>query len=108
MHLINKYIEKFSDKMSYDELVKNIVDNYVGFDINPIAVIQAKGNYILALGDITKLEEAITIPIYMCDSVLVPTVYAKQKMEIKRFPLKLLLGILNCLYWQIEQIVISF
>ena len=92
MHLINKYIEKFSDKMSYDELVKNIVDNYVGFDINPIAVIQAKGNYILVLGDITKLEEAITIPIYMCDSVLVPTVYAKQKNGDKTISIETSVG----------------
>lgn len=83
MHLVNSYIKKYSSSLKYDELVRNIIDNFVGFDINPIAVIQAKGNYILSLGDITKLEEAITIPIYMCDSILVPTVYAKQRIGDK-------------------------
>lgn len=78
-HLIKSYIGKFSSKMDYNMLVTHIVENFVGFDINPIAVIQAKGNYILSLGDITNLDEHITIPIYMCDSILVPTVYAKQR-----------------------------
>ena len=78
-HLIKKYIDKYSKDLSYNELVSRIVDNFVGFDINPIAVIQSKGNYILSLGDITQLETPISIPVYMCDSILVPTVHAKQK-----------------------------
>ncbi len=77
--LIKQYREKYSATQSYDELIGNITANFVGFDINPIAVIQAKGNYILSLGDITQLHQPISIPIYMCDSVLVPTVHAKQK-----------------------------
>ena len=68
-----------SKTLSYNNLVNHIVDNFVGFDINPIAVIQSKGNYILSLGDITQLDAPMSIPIYMCDSILVPTVHAKQK-----------------------------
>ena len=74
-----KYNLKYSSEQSYNELVSHIINNFVGFDINPIAVIQAKGNYILSLGDITQLRQPISIPIYMCDSVLVPTIHAKQK-----------------------------
>lgn len=77
--LIKLYREKFSATQCYGELIGNITANFVGFDINPIAVIQAKGNYILSLGDITQLQQPISIPIYMCDSVLVPTVHAKQQ-----------------------------
>lgn len=77
--LIKLYREKYSSTQCYGELIENITSNFVGFDINPIAVIQAKGNYILSLGDITQLHQPISIPIYMCDSVLVPTVHAKQK-----------------------------
>ena len=80
--LINKYHRKFYGVLDYNKFVNNVVNNFVGFDINPIAVIQAKGNYILALGDITRLTSPITIPIYMCDSILVPTVHAKQKENI--------------------------
>ena len=78
-HLIKRYIAKYSKTLSYNNLVNHIVDNFVGFDINPIAVIQSKGNYILSLGDITQLDAPMSIPIYMCDSILVPTVHAKQK-----------------------------
>ena len=78
-HLVKQFAEKHKDKVSQTDLIDNITKNIVGFDINPIAVISAKANYILALGDITQLEKEITIPVYMCDSILVPTVHAKQK-----------------------------
>jgi SAM-dependent methyltransferase len=81
-HLIKQYSEKYKSELSQNLLIENITKNIVGFDINPIAVISAKANYILALGDITQLETEITIPVYMCDSILVPTVHAKQK-ELK-------------------------
>ncbi|PHQ30890.1 Eco57I restriction-modification methylase domain-containing protein [Leeuwenhoekiella nanhaiensis] len=78
-HLVKQFSEKHKGKISQTDLIDNITKNIVGFDINPIAVISAKANYILALGDITQLEKEITIPVYMCDSILVPTVHAKQK-----------------------------
>jgi len=78
-HLIKGFIKSNQNRFSEQELIHRIIDNFIGFDINPIAVISAKGNYILSLGDITQLSEAISVPIYMCDSILVPTVHAKQK-----------------------------
>lgn len=78
-HLVKQFSEKHKGKVNQTDLIDNITKNIVGFDINPIAVISAKANYILALGDITQLEKEITIPVYMCDSILVPTVHAKQK-----------------------------
>jgi type I restriction-modification system DNA methylase subunit len=78
-HLVKQFSEKHKGKVDQSDLIDNITKNIVGFDINPIAVISAKANYILALGDITQLEKEITIPVYMCDSILVPTVHAKQK-----------------------------
>lgn len=80
-HIIKQYSEKYKNKINPNTLIENITKNIVGFDINPIAVISAKANYILALGDITQLEKEISIPVYMCDSILVPTVHAKQKAQ---------------------------
>lgn len=77
--LINRYVAKYGKALSYQDIVEHIVDNFVGFDINPIAVIQSKCNYILALGDITQLHRSVSVPVYMCDSILVPTVHAKQR-----------------------------
>ena len=78
-HLIKQFSEKHKNRINQSDLISSITNNIVGFDINPIAVISAKANYILALGDITQLKKEITIPVYMCDSILVPTVHAKQK-----------------------------
>lgn len=77
-HIIKRFREIHKDKIDANELITVIAKNVVGFDINPIAVISAKANYILSLGDITQLKKGISVPIYMCDSILVPTVHAKQ------------------------------
>lgn len=93
--LIKRYVQMHSSQMNYTQLIERIVNNFVGFDINPIAVIQSKCNYILALGDITQLEHAVSIPVYMCDSILVPTVHAKQKEGYKQVCINTTVGTFN-------------
>jgi len=91
-HTIKKYIERYKNILPRQELINKITNNFVGFDINPIAVIQGKGNYILSLGDITELEHPVSIPVYMCDSVMVPTVHAKQRKNSKSFDIETIVG----------------
>jgi type I restriction-modification system DNA methylase subunit len=55
------------------EIVKRIVANIWGFDLNPLAVIAARTNYLFALGDLVNELPRIEIPIYLTDSVLTPT-----------------------------------
>ncbi|MCX7998019.1 MAG: N-6 DNA methylase, partial [Leptospiraceae bacterium] len=59
------------------EIVKSIKANIWGFDLNPLAVIASRTNYIFALGDLANeiLERGgtIEIPVYLTDSVLTPT-----------------------------------
>ena len=53
--------------------LKHILNSIVGVDIHPLAVIVAKTNYILALGDLLKKRKAkINIPIYLSDTVKLP------------------------------------
>ena len=65
------------EKMSDLEIVKRIVRNIWGFDLNPLAVIASRTNYLFALGDLANeiLDKGghIEIPVYLCDSVLTPT-----------------------------------
>jgi len=91
-HLIKKFRDKHKDKIELNKLIKIITKNIVGFDINPIAVISAKANYILALGDITQLDTEISVPVYMCDSILVPTVHAKQKEKTHSININTVVG----------------
>ncbi|MCM8819287.1 MAG: SAM-dependent DNA methyltransferase, partial [Candidatus Omnitrophica bacterium] len=61
------------EKMPDLEIAKRIVSNIWGFDLNPLAVIAARTNYLFALGDLVNELERVEIPIYLCDSVLTPT-----------------------------------
>jgi len=54
------------------ETVKKIISNIWGFDLNPLAVIAARTNYLFALGEIVEKLAEFEIPIYLADSVLWP------------------------------------
>jgi hypothetical protein len=52
------------------ELVAKILENLVGFDLNPLAVIAARTNYLLALGPLARHLAGKDLPVYLCDSIL--------------------------------------
>ena len=54
------------------ETAKRIVANIWGFDLNPLAVIAARTNYLFALGELVDELSDMEIPIYLADSVLWP------------------------------------
>lgn len=60
------------EKWSSLEIAKRIVSNIWGFDLNPLAVIAARTNYLFALGDLANELKDLEIPIYLADSVLWP------------------------------------
>ncbi|HUU40620.1 MAG TPA: N-6 DNA methylase, partial [Desulfatiglandales bacterium] len=60
------------------ETAKRILANVWGFDLNPLAVIAARTNYVFALGELVNKLEAFEIPVYLADSVLWP----KQKGQM--------------------------
>lgn len=70
---LRDYPEDF-DKAS---VMKAILSNVVGFDINPIAVLAARTNFIIAVSDLRKSSgiAEMEIPVYLADSVLVPRKY---------------------------------
>jgi len=61
-----------------EELVKKLLTNIVGFDLNPLAVIAARTNFLLSLGTLIKKAPHIEIPVYFCDSILTPAEFAKE------------------------------
>jgi len=66
-----KEFRKFVAGMKLDP--KYVVDD-IGFDLNPLAVIAARTNYLLALGDLLRhRKDDIDIPVYQCDSILTPS-----------------------------------
>ena len=70
-------------KHSPQEALKNILKNIFGFDLNPLAVISARTNYMLAIADLLKFKEGeITIPIYLCDSINPPEAKIDKEMTL--------------------------
>jgi len=60
------------EKRSSLTIAKNIIANIWGFDLNPLAVIAARTNYLFALGELTDKLPNLEIPVYLADSVLWP------------------------------------
>jgi len=55
------------------ETLNIILDNVKGLDLNPLAVISARANYILSIYDLVlDLGHDIEIPVYLADSINVP------------------------------------
>jgi SAM-dependent methyltransferase len=57
-----------------DQVLEFIVSNIVGIDINPLATIIARANYLIALGNLLQLGKPIIIPVYVADSIRLPRV----------------------------------
>lgn len=68
------------------EILNNILESVAGVDINPLAVVIAKANYVIALGDLLKVGKRKIIPIYVADSIKPPkvtrTIFGKEKTRI--------------------------
>jgi methylase of polypeptide subunit release factors len=74
--LLIKYVKErmARRRLKPADALEAILHNIVGFDLNPLAVIAARTNYLLALGDLLKARKGdIDIPVYQCDSVLTPS-----------------------------------
>jgi hypothetical protein len=61
------------------KIAENILSNIWGFDLNPLAVIAARTNYLFALGDLANEISEFEIPVYIADSVLWPQQVSTQK-----------------------------
>ncbi|HEX5851550.1 MAG TPA: N-6 DNA methylase [Solirubrobacteraceae bacterium] len=57
--------------MSKPETARSIVEGIAGFDLNPLAVIAARTNYLLAAGELVREIAPFRIPVYLCDSITV-------------------------------------
>jgi type I restriction-modification system DNA methylase subunit len=82
VEVINKIKEANKDKSNQDVLSK-IINNVVGFDVNPVAVLTARTNYLLAISPLLKDKNnpiQITIPIYLADAIITPTREGQRKL----------------------------
>lgn len=76
-------IQMVKDKMVSKKRVEmgkvgqEILNNIVGFDLNPLAVLAARTNYLIAFSPFIPYVRPISIPVFLCDSILTPTTYVR-------------------------------
>lgn len=56
--------------------LESVLEHVVGFDIDPLAVVASRTNYVLALGGLIEhaLEAPIELPVYRADSIVTPQI----------------------------------
>jgi hypothetical protein len=79
IHRIRRWYDQNLEKCPYDEggLLQRIQNNVVGFDLNPLAVMAARTNYLLAVRDLLPKVSGFDIPVFLCDSILTPREYGR-------------------------------
>ncbi len=81
---IKRIINKKKNSVLTKDDINKITHNVIGFDINPISVVAAKANYILIIFSAyfehcnEDFGNAISIPIFIADSILSPVVYSEE------------------------------
>ena len=79
----------WSDQQTLDGVLAGIV----GFDLNPLAVITARTNYLIALGNLLRHSRGpIDIPVYLCDAVRTPQEARQMSLGGRHFPLDTAVG----------------
>lgn len=93
--ILIKHIRERAARRGWDpaKTLELILQNVLGIDLNPLAVIAARTNYLLALGDLLKHRRGeIDIPVYQADSVLTP-VQGNDLFDGNVYPLKTSVGV---------------
>jgi hypothetical protein len=62
-------------RFAEDDLCRKILANVIGFDLNPLAVMAARTNYLIAIRGLISHVERVEIPVYLCDSIMTPGEY---------------------------------
>jgi hypothetical protein len=76
---VRRWYDKNRAQCQFDEveLCRRILANVIGFDLNPLAVMAARTNYLVAIRDLIGRVEKVEIPIYLCDSIVTMPEYAE-------------------------------
>ncbi|MFH0342196.1 MAG: Eco57I restriction-modification methylase domain-containing protein [Chromatiales bacterium] len=64
------------------ETARAILHGVVGFDLNPLAVLAARTNYLIAFARFLPYVRPVSIPVYLCDSVVPPDRYLERQASM--------------------------
>ena len=80
---IRKWYDERRETCRFDEgeLCRKVLANVIGFDLNPLAVMAARTNYLIAIRDLIPSGASVEIPVYLCDSIVTPSEYGGEEQE---------------------------
>ncbi|HDY72897.1 MAG TPA: hypothetical protein ENH90_01940 [bacterium] len=94
---INQIKKKNSNKNN-QEVLSKVIQNVVGFDVNPVAVLTARTNYLLAISPLLKNKPRqiqITLPIYLADAIITPTKEGQAKLSADSYLISTVEGVFS-------------
>lgn len=93
IEFINK-IKKNNTNIDKKILLNKIVNNIIGFDVNPVAVLTARTNYLLSISSLLdENTENITIPVFLADSILTPTTEGRGILDENEYKISTVEGV---------------
>ncbi len=92
INLLKKYNFQHA-QLNNKEMLNIILNNVIGFDVNPVAVLTARTNYLIAISSLLEYaDKPITIPIYLADSIITPTIGGRGTLVNDSYKLKTVVG----------------
>jgi hypothetical protein len=74
LHVIERYkAEARAQGWTDEKILRGILNHIFGFDLNPLAVLTARVNYLIAISDLLATHTEVEIPVYQADAVYSPT-----------------------------------
>lgn len=73
---VQRWLERnFENAPPSHDIARLAAKNIQGFDLNPLAVLAARTNFVIQFYDLFDYRGTLEVPIYLCDSVLTPSEY---------------------------------
>jgi SAM-dependent methyltransferase len=69
------------ERVAIADVGRAMLTNIVGFDLNPLAVLAARTNYLIAFARFLPYVRPVSLPVYLCDSVVPPDQYEQEKQQ---------------------------
>ena len=75
IHAIERY-KRQAQLTGWDEAktLQGIIEHIFGFDLNPLAVLTARVNYLIAISELLATHSDVEIPVYQADAVYAPAI----------------------------------
>ncbi len=73
---VQRWLERnFERAGTQQDVARAAAANIQGFDLNPLAVLAARTNFVIQFYDLFNYRGKLEVPVYLCDSVLTPAEY---------------------------------